>query len=440
MFPTFRIAATVAMAFLANFPALLFAQLEFESPPISYSETTPHDAISALQKRIDSGDFELKYDNKNGYLAAVLDALEIPRSSQMLVFSKTSLQLRRISPKRPRAVYFNDETYIGWVQDGDVIEVSTVDPDLGAVFYTLPVGKVEHPKFVRDRGQCMTCHASSRTEGVPGHLMRSVFTDRSGQPHFGSGTYTTKQSSPLIKRWGGWYVSGTHGEMRHMGNVLSLKHQRPEDLDREYGANATDLSQFVDTSPYLEKTSDIVALLVLGHQLEMHNLLTRGNHETRSALHYNGVMNSALDRPEDFVSDSTRRRVASVSKKIVRCLLFNDEFPLTSSVKGVSSFQEDFQARGIRDSQGRSLRDFDLKTRIFKYPCSYLIHSDAFDSLPKLIKEDVVQRMLAVLTREPADDEADDDFPHLSTTDRKNILAILKETKPDLFGTKTDSK
>lgn len=436
MLSTFPIAATVSIVFLVNNPSLLFAQLEFESPPISYSETTPNDAISALQKRIDSGDFELKYDDKNGYLAAVLEALDIPRSSQTLVFSKTSLQLRRITPKRPRSLYFNDESYIGWVQDGDVIEISTVDPDLGAIFYTLPVGQVEHPQFIRDRGQCMTCHASSRTEGVPGHLMRSVFTDRSGQPHFGSGTYTTKQSSPFMKRWGGWYVSGTHGEMRHMGNVLSQKNQRPEDLDREHGANATNIRKFVETAPYLEETSDIVALMVLGHQLQIHNLLTRGNHETRNALHYNGVMNAALDRPEDFISDSTYRRVESVSKKIVRCLLFADEFQLTSPIKGVSSFQADFEAQGIRDCQGRSLRDFDLQTRTFKYPCSYLIYSDSFDSLPELMKEDVVKRMLDVLNSEPSGDE-DDEFRHLSTTDRKNILSILRETKPALFAAET---
>ena len=204
------------------------AQIEFEREPIRYLEQPLDDEITHLQQRLDAGELKLPFDDQRGYLPALLELLDIPTSSQMLVFSKTSFQLRRINPHRPRALYFNDHAYIGWVQGGDVVEITSVDPQQGAIFYTLAQEETDQPRFIRDKGQCLTCHASSRTKGVPGHLVRSVYTSQSGQPQFGSGTFTTDHRSPFTERWGGWYVSGTHGEMRHMGNVLSLDRNRPE--------------------------------------------------------------------------------------------------------------------------------------------------------------------------------------------------------------------
>jgi hypothetical protein len=347
----------------------------------------------------------------------------------MLVFSKTSFQLRKISPQRPRAIYFNDNVYVGWVQNGDVVEISAVDPQLGGVYYTLSQEPAETPRFVRDRGQCLTCHASSRTQGVPGHLVRSVFSDRSGQPMLGSGTFTTDHRSRFDERWGGWYVSGKHGAMRHMGNVLADDRDRPENLDREKGANATDLASFLKVEPYLEPTSDIVALMVLEHQTQMHNLLTLASYEARSAAHYDTIMNEAFDRPADHQGESTQRRIASVGDKVLQYMLFNEEFQLTSPVEGASSFAEEFAAAGKRDAQGRSLRDFDLKRRLFKYPCSYLIDSPSFDALPAPVKSYICRRLDEVLTGKDQSPE----FAHLSAEDRRNIREILQATKPDLF-------
>ena len=419
----------VTLVSLLLLETLAFGQLEFEQPPIAYSASVAHNDITRLQNLLDEQKVALAFDDDHQYLRAVLKELKIPESSQTLVFSKTSLQLRRISPDRPRAIYFNDNNYVGWVQGGDVIEVSTVDPELGAVFYTLTTSQVDQPSFIRDQGQCLTCHASSRTAGVPGHLMRSVFVDRTGQPHFGSGTYTTTQSSPFDRRWGGWYVTGTYGSLRHMGNVVAEKHARVETLDREPGANVTDLSQFIDASPYLQPTSDVVALMVLGHQLEMHNLITRANFETRSALHYNDIMNAALKRDDDYVSESTDRRIASAGEKLLNCLLFADEAPLEEPVHGGSTFVDDFAEPGPRDSSGRSLREFDLQRRLFKYPCSYLIYTESFDAMPTLMKDYVARRLAEILIGKDESEE----FEHLSESDRAQILEILKETKPDLL-------
>lgn len=421
--------AIAALLCLTLQTGLAWGQIEFEREPIHYGKGRTTDPVAALQKKLDAGEASLEYDDKFGYLPAVLQLLDIQTSSQVLVSSKTSFQLRQISPKRPRALYFNDESYVGWVQDGDVVEVMSTDPWQGEIFYTLSQDKSEKPKFVPDRGQCISCHASSRTEGVPGGLVRSAFVDIGGQPQYGSGTFTTDHSSPFDERWGGWYVTGTHGKMRHMGNVFLTDEQNPEALDRERGANVTSLHDLFDVSRYLTPHSDVAALMVLEHQTQMQNRLTQASYEARAASHHDGIMNAALDRPGDYVSETTERRIAAVGDKLLRYMLLVDEFQLTDRVVGTSDFAKDFQALGPRDSRGRSLRDLDLETRLFKYPCSYLIYSRSFEKLPRAVKTYVATRLHDVLVGK--DDSGE--FDHLSASDRKAIFEIIAETKPDLW-------
>ncbi len=418
--------ALMAMLFLS--PSTVAAQMGFEDEPINYGTVAVSDPIAKLQASIDSGEFELRYEDQHGYLPALLEKLDVSPSSQMLVFSKTSFQLRRISPHRPRAIYFNDELYLGWVQNGDVVEIMSVDPYLGTVFYTLEQQYVERPRFVRDRGQCLTCHASSRTHGVPAPLVRSVFPDRGGQPILGSGTFTINHTSPLKQRWGGYYVTGTHGDQRHMGNEVVTNKSNPELLDVESGANVTDLSTLVNVAPYLEPSSDIVALMVLEHQSQMQSLITRAAYETRSAMWYDSVMNEALERPKDYSSDTTQRRIDSAVDDLVKYLLFSNETRLTSAVKGTSGFTADFTSRGPRDASGRSLRDFDLEHRLFKYPCSYMIYSPTFVHLPRVVADRVYRQLWDVLTGKNRDSA----YAHLTDDDRAAILDILRETKDDL--------
>lgn len=426
--PTFRRMVMMTL-FLSSSSLTAWGQMDFEREPINYQKTPAHDPVTELQSQLDADKAKLEFDEKHGYLKSVLDELGISPASQVLVYSQTSFQLRRITRHRPRALYFNDESYVGWVQGGDVLEIMTTDPKQGAMFYTLSQEPDENPRLVRDQGQCVICHASSRTQGVPGGLVRSVFVNSSGQPQYGAGTFSIDHTSPFENRWGGWYVTGTHGKMRHMGNVFSKSRLDPEKIDREEGANVTDLSNRVDVSPYLTPHSDIVALMVLEHQTQMQNAITAANFENRSAAHSDGIMNAALDRPKDYRSDTTKRRVASVGDKLLRYLLFAEEFQLSAPVKGTSAFAKEFQSKGPRDSQGRSLRDFDLTTRMFKYPCSYLIYSPAFDALPPEVKLYVTQRLHDILTGQYKSEE----FAHLSAEDRKAILEILTETKPGLW-------
>src|SRR4051794_25551107 len=154
---------------------------------ILYSKAPLDDVVTQLQSKVASGGVKLEYDPTFGYLPAVLKQLNVPTSSQVLVFSKTSFQAPRISPRVPRALYFNDEVSVGFVRGGDVVELAAADPKQGIVFYTLDQEKTSKPRFDR-QDQCLQCHASGGTLGVPGLVVRSVFPDRTGMPVFQAGS------------------------------------------------------------------------------------------------------------------------------------------------------------------------------------------------------------------------------------------------------------
>lgn len=396
---------------------------------IRYKDTPPNDLVARLQRRLEQGKATLRFQGPQGYLRSVLQQLGVPLSSQMLVFSKTSFQQHLISPATPRALYFNDSVYVGWVPGGNVVELAAVDPSQGTMFYTLDQRPQAQPKFVR-REECLQCHASPNTVGVPGLLMRSVYTAANGFPELHAGSFLTDQSSPLKERWGGWYVTGTHGAQRHMGNVWFTDREHPDRLDVESGANVTSLKGRLDVTAYAVPHSDLVALLILAHQTHLHNLISRVNWETRIALSRQASMNKDLGVPGDTLSDSTRHQIDSTVEVLLRAMLFTDETRLEAPVRGTSAFTREFTAAGPKDRAGRSLRDLDLNRRMFRYPCSFLIYSEAFDALPKPALDRFYRRLWEVLTGK----DTDAAFATLSRSDREAILSILRQTKPDLPG------
>jgi hypothetical protein len=404
------------------------AQVSFDEAPVNYDKGPVDNPITRLQAKLDAGEAKLEYSDRLGYLPSVLENLGISTTSQMLVFSKTSFQLRQISPSTPRSLNFSDDMYIGAVQQGEVVEISAVDARMGAIFYSLPQTKTKNPKFTRLTHSCTSCHASSLSKGVPGHVVRSVYTASTGHPILSMGTYRTDHTSPLKERWGGWYVTGNSGGQGHLGNVTVEETSDRDSLDLKPGTNAQTLDRWVDTSPYLTPHSDIVALMVLEHQTLMHNFITRANFLTQVTLRDSRIMNKMLERPVDYHSDSTKRRIVNAGEPLVKYMLFVDEYKLTDPVKGTSGFREHFANLGQRDSKGRSLRDFDLKTRMFKFPCSYLIYSESFDKLPENVKTYVYKRLHEVLTGADQSEE----FSHISSANRKAILEILLETKQGL--------
>ncbi|MEJ7607781.1 MAG: hypothetical protein WKF37_16290 [Bryobacteraceae bacterium] len=254
----------------------------------------------------------------------MLKALGIAPESQVLVFSKTSFQATRIAPRMPRALYFNDRVSIGWVRGGDVLEVASLDPKQGIIFYTLDQEKTSKPRFER-RDTCLQCHQSGATLGIPGLMVRSVFPEPSGMPLFQAGSFVTDHRSPLKERWGGWYVSGTHGAQRHMGNAVVRDRDRPDRLETGGTQNVTDLARYFDTGAYLTPHSDVVALMALEHQSHMTNLIIRVGFETRLAVHDNAAMNIALDRPKGEVSESVIRRIGTAVEELLEFMLFAHE-------------------------------------------------------------------------------------------------------------------
>lgn len=405
----------------------LLAIDSFEQPPISYSDTAPSNAVSDLQHRLNCGQARLAFDEATGYLRSVLDALNIRVSSQTLVFSKTSLQQRYITPKNPRAVYFNDEVYVGFVRGGDVLELSVADPHLGTVFYTLNQKRHESPQFVRQTDDCLICHGGSQTRGVPGHIVRSVYADRSGQPIFSAGSHRVDDTTPLADRWGGWYVSGRHGDATHLGNVTYRKRPDTADDRNGTGLNQIDLSSRFDASGYLSPHSDLIALSVLAHQAPAHTLLAKVSFDARAALYREASLNRELGEPAGQRWPSTDTILDSAATSLVDCFLFCGAAPLPTMIEGSTSFAEEFVSAGPTDAHGRSLRALDLKQRLFRHPCSFLIYSRSFDALPDELRQRFWAKMDTVLQ----ENEVDGKYAHLLPADRSAIRDILVATKPD---------
>jgi hypothetical protein len=255
-----------------------------------------------------------------------------------------------------------------------------------------------------------------------------VYPDGDGLPILSAGSHRIDHTSPLEQRWGGWYVTGTSGKQSHLGNLTLRGHPDPNRIDNSKGVNLTDLGDRCKTSAYLTPHSDIVALMVLEHQAEMHNLIGRATLLTRLALYEEASINKALDRPADYRSDTTISRIKSAGEPLVKYMLFSGEARLTDRVRGTSDFAREFSARGPRDRRDRSLRDLDLEHRLFVYPCSYLIYSQAFDAMPAPMKECVYRRLWEVLSGQDTSEE----FRHLTAADRRAILEILRETKSNL--------
>ena len=401
--------------------------------PPADSSLPKADPVARLLDRIDAGEASLDFDPVTGWLPSVLRELDVPPSSQTLVFSRTSLQTDLIGPWAPRALYFNDDVYVGFVQDGGIIELGSVVPTGGAAFYSLSQQDVDEPRFVRETTTCLMCHESrSVTGGVPGFIMRSVLTDRLGYPIGEIHDGLTTSRTPLERRWGGWYLSDAEG-FRHAGNAYA-RDLRADVADVrsyvdgfDYPASQTDvLERGFDTSPYLSPHSDVVALSVLMHQVEVHNLISLVHEEAGTALRESGFFSEdeAWSARLEDLRPGALTGLTSVVERLVDAMLFVREAPLSAPLRSPSGFRERFEALGPRDSEGRSLRDLDLETRLFRYPLSFLIYSDAFRSIPPVARSLIDERIGRILDGTIADAA----YAHLTPDIRRALLRILGET------------
>ena len=374
-----------------------------------------NDPVTRLDRQLESGNIKLDYAADNwGYLPSLLKYFNINIDSQVLVFSKTSFQLTKISPKTPRALFFNDNVAIGSVQDGAVFELISLDPSQGIIYYTLDTKKTDTPRFERRFSECLNCHGPAN-----GLVVSSVYPSVDGLP-FVTGTFFEgiDHRTPLENRWGGWYVTGTHGSIHHMGNAVARNPDRPFDLEEEGTQNLKTLASKFDTTKYLTPTSDIVALMTLEHQVHMTNLITGSTQQFRHAA-------------DTWSGERSKNNLDRSVEDMVAYMLFADEAPIGdpgNSIKGVSTFTRTFSERGPRDRRGRSLRDFDLQKRLFRYPLSYMIYSDIFDAMPEIVRDRVYQRVYDILTGKDKNPK----FARLSAEDRQSILEIVRDTKSSL--------
>ncbi len=376
---------------------------------IRYSSTPGNDPIALLNRRLESGE-RLTRDSASGYLRAVLSALNVSPTSQMLVFSPTSAQADRISFLNPRAIYFNDTVAVGWVRGADALEVVGQDPKQGSIFYTLDQAGTGAPRFKRDDETCLACHLTWDTLAVPGLTSTSMYPLPDDKNAYANG-FTVDQRNLLSQRWGGWFVTGQHGGARHMGNVPVMPADKGKSKITVAVRPMDSLTGVLDLTGFPTPYSDVVSLLVFNHQTNMTNLITRIGWEARVA----------------DVEPAKAPRVREAAVDLVDYMLFVDEAPLVGKVVGTSGFAAEFTARGPKDSKGRSLREFDLTKRLFKYPCSYLIYSDAFEALPTMARTAVYDRLAVVLSgRDPAAK-----YKALSAIDRQAVLEILRDTKKD---------
>jgi hypothetical protein len=380
-------------------------------PAIMYASAPVDNVIDALNKRLEAGTAKLTFQGRSGYLRSAIEAIGLPVDSQMLLFSRESLQRRQINEGNPRAIFFNDRVQLGWVRDADVIEVAAQDAKLGVVFYTLAQKEAEAPRFQRAM-ICLGCHVSADTSGVPGLLM---FTAPPGPRQAGDSPTFMNPSMPVARRFGGWFVTGAVPPANHLGNRVAALEGRSTVLTSTEG--------LYDAEGYVSSTSDIAALLVFTHQVQTVNLLTHAGWDARAA--------SAELHPG--TPPETEKILApllqAIADDLVDALLFVDEAPLDGKVKGASGFAERFEAEGPRDRKGRSLRQLDLTRRLMKYPCSYLIYSPMFDALLPSMKELIYRRLWHVLSGAETDPRY---RAALTLADRQAIVEILRDTRPGL--------
>lgn len=360
-------------------------------PAIGYGIRPARDPVANLIADIQAGKVQLKFEGPEGYLHSLLDALKIPIESQMAVFSRTSVQAPLIGPSNPRKLYFNDTAVVGYV-GGGFIEMAAQDPEQGMSFYMMQQLEAEKP-FVIKRDQCLSCHLSRNSVDIPGMLLRSVYPAWDGSPINPLGFHVLDHRTPLENRFGGWYVTGSTGSMKHLGNAAFT----------DSGASLPLIGNY---------SSDIVAIMVFDHQMHIMNLMTRVGWDFRLARY----LETATGKPNETIDRQLRDDV----NEFVDYLLFVDEALLKNKIEGKFGFAEKFAAAGPSDSKGRSLRQLDLEHRLMRYPCSYMIYSPAFDALPAEAKNMIYARIPEVLSAK------------YSSADRQAVIEILRDTKKDL--------
>ena len=386
--------------------------IDFRSAPHNYLDWKPRDRFAMIKERIQQGEVKIDTSNDKAFLKSMLDALSIPASSQIMVFSASSLQSEIINPGNPRARYFNEDTYIGWVPGG-LIEIIAADPEMGPMFYVYdrlrPGGAV--PSVQRST-KCMNCHAGNATRRLPGLIAESLLVSRAGSSLETFRRDVQGHQIPLESRFGGWHLTGQHNISDHRANVMGIPNA---------GKNTivpVEPGQYSDLSLHLLPTSDILPNLIHEHQIGFENRLVYAIYTLRQLKHENkGLMGAAA-----------KAEIEERAEEMARYITFAEEakFP-AKGITGDPAYAEDFLRDRKVTKAGISLKDLDMKTRMFKHRCSYMLYTDTWKEAPKELKDRVYYHMALYLRDQP-----DAQHAHIPAAERMAIRSILKETMNDL--------
>jgi hypothetical protein len=376
------------------------------NPLHAYFTRTPHDRFSRLQADLASGKRQLETSGDLPFLSSLLHELEIPVASQGLVFSVTSLQKNLISPRRPRALYFNDDTYVGYVPGGRV-EVIATDAELGSIFYIFDRLAGSSVPRVERSSECMNCHAPHYLDNIPALVIESVVPGLTGG---GEKAFRRQQSGhavPLDLRFGGWHVTGADAAWpRHWGNLL-IERRNGEALERPLPPG-----RLSDLSQYLRPTSDLLPQLLQEHQVGFVNRALQAAYKARELTH--------------TASPTLDQELTELARPLVRYLLFAEEVPLPGPVRGEAEFKQAFSANRRAASNGASLKDLDLTTRLLRHRCSYMIYTPTFEGLPEPLKKRVLRELAAALSENGGAPE----YAYLPVEEKRTLRTILQETVP----------
>lgn len=390
---------------------------DFKAPPHNYWSRPVKDRFSLLKEGLSSGTIPLDTSSEKGFVVSLLAALQVPVSSQMLVFSATSLQLPKISLRNPRALYFTDDLYVGWVPGGQ-IEIVSLDPDVGGVYYIMDVPRrPDAPLNIERSTRCMNCHGATDTGFVPGLVLSSVIPGANGGSLISFRQESLGHGVPLSERFGGWLVTGLGNLKEHRGNVTGrLSGDDLSTTPVEFGST-------FNISRYPSSGSDLLPQLLHEHQAGFITIALEATYRSRVALDAGG----------GTVPPDRAAEMDTAAAKLTDYLLFKDEVPLPAGgVAGEAAYLKDFAAiNRTADATGRSLRDLDLKTRLLRYRCSYMIYSPVFTGLPPDMKSRVYQHLAKALAP-AAEGTSGEPYAYLGQDEKSAIRDILKATLKDL--------